>query len=73
MNPFETFAKVNGPLSHFFRIMVDIKMSSHYSGIILGRDENVSPETSTVDRRPLTFSTGRRRPLSFSTGRRRPD
>ena len=33
---------------------------------IMGRDENVSPETSTVDRQPLTFSgfcTGRRRPL----------
>ena len=38
----------------------------------LGRDENVSPETSTVDRWPLTFSTGRRRLLTFSTRRRRP-
>ena len=35
------------------------------------RDENVSPETPTVDRQPR-FSTGRRRPLSYSTGQRRP-
>ena len=70
-------------LGHSKEKFLNLIFQSLRKGQINGRDENVSPETSTVDRQPLMFSNSRRRPdwyfhgqrrnrLRFSTGRHQP-